>query len=68
MAPGHTVPGATTRTRVYIILKTKHRYKYKCNNLCRNTQTPSVTATGFFAGEVEICDFVTERVKRRIAA
>ena len=27
-----------------------------------------VTATGFFAGEKEIFDFVFERVKRRIAA
>ena len=46
----------------------KHLYKYKCNNLCRNTYTQSVAATGFFAGEVEIFDFVTERVKRCIAA
>ena len=30
--------------------------------------TPSVAATSFFAGEVEIFDFVTERVKRCIAA
>ena len=31
-------------------------------------QTPSVAATSFFTGEVEIFDFVTERVKRCIAA
>ena len=30
--------------------------------------TPHVAATSFFAGEVEIFDFVTERVKRCIAA
>lgn len=33
-----------------------------------NTQTQHVVATGFLAGEVEIFDFVTERVKRCIAA
>ena len=31
-------------------------------------QTPHVAATSFFAGEVEIFDFITERVKRCIAA
>ena len=30
--------------------------------------TPHVAATSFFAGEVEIFDFVTERVKKCIAA
>ena len=30
--------------------------------------TQNVTATSFFAGEVEIFDFVTERAKRCIAA
>ena len=39
-----------------------------CNNLCINTYTPQVAATSFFAGEVEIFDFVTERAKRCIAA
>ena len=33
-----------------------------------NTQTQHVVATGFLAGEIEIYDFVTERVKRCIAA
>ena len=33
-----------------------------------NTQTQHVAATSFFTGEVEIFDFVTERVKRCIAA
>ena len=31
-------------------------------------QTPHVAATSFFTGEVEIFDFVTERIKRCIAA
>ena len=31
-------------------------------------ENTAVAATGFFAGEVEIFDFVTERVKRCIAA
>ena len=31
-------------------------------------QTQDVAATSFFTGEVEIFDFVTERVKRCIAA
>ena len=35
---------------------------------CRKLKTPSVAATSFFAGEVEIYDFVTERAKRCIAA
>ena len=38
------------------------------DNLCINMHTPYVAATSFFAGEVEIFDFVTERVKRCIAA
>ncbi len=33
-----------------------------------NPYTPQVAATSFFAGEVEIFDFVTERAKRCIAA
>ena len=33
-----------------------------------NTQPQNVAATSFFTGEVEIFDFVTERVKRCIAA
>ena len=33
-----------------------------------NIYTPPVAATSFFTGEVEIFDFVTERVKRCIAA
>ena len=33
-----------------------------------NIYTPSVAATSFFTGEAEIFDFVTERVKRCIAA
>ena len=35
---------------------------------CRKLKTPPVAATSFFAGEVEIYDFVTERAKRCIAA
>ena len=31
-------------------------------------ENTAVAATGFFAGEVKIFDFVTERVKRCIAA
>ena len=38
------------------------------DNLCINMHTPYVAATSFFTGEVEIFDFVTERVKRCIAA
>ena len=38
------------------------------DNLCINMHTPYVAATSFFAGEVEIFDFVTERAKRCIAA
>ena len=33
-----------------------------------NLINAAVAATGFFAGEVEIYDFVTERAKRCIAA
>ena len=36
--------------------------------ICINIYTPNVAATSFFTGEVEIFDFVTERVKRCIAA
>ena len=36
--------------------------------LCINICTPYVAATSFFTGEVEIFDFVTERIKRCIAA
>ena len=54
MAPGHTVPGATNAISTV--------------NNCITACAPSVAATGFFTGEVEIFDFVTERVKRRIAA
>ena len=35
---------------------------------CRKLKTQPVAATSFFAGEVEIYDFVTERAKRCIAA
>ncbi len=41
---------------------------YTCLYNYINTKTPSVAATSFFTGEVEIFDFVTERVKRCIAA
>ena len=41
---------------------------YICLYNCINTYTPQVAATSFFAGEVEIFDFVTERAKRCIAA
>ena len=41
---------------------------YGGDNLCINMYTPHVAATSFFTGEVEIFDFVTERVKRCIAA
>ena len=37
-------------------------------DICRDTHTPRVAVTSFFTGEVEIFDFVTERVKRCIAA
>ena len=56
------------RANVYTIVKTKQFYECERNNLCINTYTPHVAATSFFAGEVEIFDFVTERVKRCIAA
>ena len=38
------------------------------HDICINMHTLHVAATSFFAGEVEIFDFVTERVKRCIAA
>ena len=41
---------------------------YRCIYNRINSHTPPVTATSFFAGEVEIFDFVTERAKRCIAA
>ena len=56
------------RANVCTIVKTKQFYECERNNLCINTYTPHVAATSFFAGEVEIFDFVTERVKRCIAA
>ena len=39
----------------------------QCPPLRFGRHTPPVAATSFFAGEVEIFDFVTERVKRCIA-
>ena len=56
------------RTQAYTSVKTKQFYECERNNLCINPYTPHVAATSFFAGEVEIFDFVTERVKRCIAA
>ena len=38
------------------------------HDICINIYTPHVAATSFFTGEVEIFDFVTERVKKCIAA
>ena len=40
MAPGHTVPGATTRTFIYKILKTKQLFECEVNNSRINTSTP----------------------------
>ena len=54
MAAGHTVPAVTDACT--------------CLYNCNNTHTPHVAATSFFAREVEIFDFVTERVKKCIAA
>ena len=48
-------PGVWVNTRVYAIMIEKF-------------YTPSVAATSFFTGEEEIFDFVSERVKRCIAA
>ena len=56
------------RTHVYTIVKAEYFYECEGDNLCINIHTPHVAATSFFAGEVEIFDFVTERVKRCIAA
>ena len=56
------------RTNAYKIVKAIKFYEWEGNNLCIDTHTPHVAATSFFAGEVEIFDFVTERVKRCIAA
>lgn len=43
---------------------------YECerNNLRINPYTLHVATTGFFTGELEIYDFVYERIKRCIAA
>ena len=41
---------------------------YRCIYNCIDSHTPTVTATGFFAGEMEIYDFVTECARRCIAA
>ena len=59
---------AITRTLTFTILYIKYYYKCEYNIFCVNTHTPPVAATSFFAGEVEIFDFVTERAKRCIAA
>ena len=40
MAPGHTVPGATTRTLTITILKIKQFYECEGNNFCVNKSTP----------------------------
>ena len=66
-ASGHTVPVVTfwethTAGNGDCFLRTFSRIiLYKIENT-------AVAATGFFAGEVKIFDFVTERVKRCIAA
>ena len=62
------MPAATDACICVYNCKTKQFYECERNNLCINTYTPHVAATSFFAGEVEIFDFVTERVKRCIAA
>ena len=56
------------RTNAYKIVKVIKFYEWEYKYLCIDTHTPYVAATSFFAGEVEIFDFVTERVKRCIAA
>ena len=56
------------RINAYTIVKAEYFYEWEYNYLCIDTHTPYVAATSFFAGEVEIFDFVTERVKRCIAA
>ena len=61
-------PATDAYTRIY---NCKNIYSYinlKKYILCINICTPYVAATSFFTGEVEIFDFVTERVKRCIAA
>ena len=62
------MPAATDACICVYNCKTKQFYECERNNFCINTYTPHVAATSFFAGEVEIFDFVTERVKRCIAA
>ena len=56
------------RTNAYTIVKAEYFYECESDDLCINMYTPYVAATSFFAGEVEIFDFVTERAKRCIAA
>ncbi len=62
------MPAATDACICVYNCKTKQFYECERNNLCINTYTPHVAATSFFTGEVEIFDFVIERVKRCIAA
>ena len=44
--------------------KQKHRYECNFNNLCRNTYTQYVAATGFFIHRTEIFDFVVRWDKK----
>ena len=61
-------PPLRMHINTYTIVKAEYFYECESDDLCINMYTPYVAATSFFAGEVEIFDFVSERAKRCIAA